>query len=124
MKENPIFDKGRVADVSEKHATSGLPLESYRMVFCDTSTVDGEMNLKFVQHETTGVPIGYEHSVVLGSTDAPKDLMSGSSVVNSGTPAQRAHLINEGSYVRACSAGLQLVRPNLSLMLECIKSKN
>jgi len=44
----PLFDQGVVADVSPKHPVSGLPLESYRMVFVDQSNYDGMNNLMMV----------------------------------------------------------------------------
>jgi len=40
--------KVNVAQASKKHPVSGLPLESYRMVFVDQSTYDGENNLQMV----------------------------------------------------------------------------
>ena len=44
----PLFDNGVVAQVSPKHPVTGLPLESYRMVFVDQSTYDGQTNLLHV----------------------------------------------------------------------------
>jgi hypothetical protein len=46
VKYNPVFDHGRVAQVSPTHPETGLPLESYRMVFLDDSDVDGQPNIK------------------------------------------------------------------------------
>jgi hypothetical protein len=47
----PVFDYGPVADVSEKHPITGLPLESHRMVFVDQSVYDGEPNVQMVTRE-------------------------------------------------------------------------
>jgi hypothetical protein len=43
-----MFDHGAVAEASGKHPVSGLPMESYRMVFLDRSSYDGESNLMMV----------------------------------------------------------------------------
>ena len=47
----PIFDHSVVADVAPKHPVSGLPLESYRMVFVDQSTYSGKPNLMMVSRK-------------------------------------------------------------------------
>jgi hypothetical protein len=44
----PLFDHGPVAQASKKHPDTGLPLESYRMVFVDQSNYDGENNLQMI----------------------------------------------------------------------------
>jgi hypothetical protein len=44
----PLFDHGPVAQASRKHPETGLPLESYRMVFVDQSRYDGQNNLQMV----------------------------------------------------------------------------
>lgn len=44
----PMFDHGPVAQASKKHPVSGLPLESYRMVFVDQSVYDGQNNLVMI----------------------------------------------------------------------------
>lgn len=41
----PLFDYGVVADTSPRHPKTGLPLESYRMVFVDQARYDGLPNL-------------------------------------------------------------------------------
>ena len=46
--KSPLFDHGPVAQASKKHPVSGLPLESYRMVFVDQSNYDGENNLQMI----------------------------------------------------------------------------
>lgn len=47
----PLFDHGAVAQASRKHPVSGLPLESYRMVFVDQTTYNGESNLQMVTRQ-------------------------------------------------------------------------
>lgn len=41
----PLFDHGAYAEARAKHPVSGYSLESYRMVFVDTSRYDGQANL-------------------------------------------------------------------------------
>lgn len=48
VKLNPVFNTGRAAMVGPLHPESGLPLESYRMVFIDDSDIDGQPNIQFV----------------------------------------------------------------------------
>lgn len=44
----PMFDHGPVAEARAKHPKSGYSLESYRMVFLDQSTYDGQNNLQMI----------------------------------------------------------------------------
>lgn len=44
----PLFDHGAVAQASQRHPVSGLPLESYRMCFVDQSRYDGEPNVQMI----------------------------------------------------------------------------
>lgn len=44
----PLFDHGARALNSPKHPRTGLPMESYRMIFLDMSNYDGEPNIKMV----------------------------------------------------------------------------
>lgn len=44
----PLFDHGAVAQASRKHPVTGLPLESYRMVFVDQSNYNGKPNVRMV----------------------------------------------------------------------------
>lgn len=48
VRKLPLFDHGRRAMKSPKHPVSGLPLESYRMVFLDMSSYDGQANVQMV----------------------------------------------------------------------------
>lgn len=47
----PMFDHGGVAEASYKHPVTGLPSESYRMVFVDQSTYNGRPNLQMLNKE-------------------------------------------------------------------------
>lgn len=44
----PLFDKGPRALASDKHPITGLPMESYRMIFLDDSVYEGEPNIRMV----------------------------------------------------------------------------
>ena len=104
----PLFDHGPVAQASRKHPESGLPLESYRMVFVDQSTYDGENNLQMINKK------GREllRWAVAGSV-VPKGF------ANSDT---RASDIDGASVHMLKSAGILLRRFDTSLDLECVAS--
>jgi len=114
---NPLFDEGRVATVAPKHPETGWSLESYRMVFVYDGMVDGTPNLQKVALNSAG----YAHSVQLGHTDAPRELRGGASSIYGTTPPVVSSEINEGAYYRSQSCGIQMINPNLSFHLECIK---
>lgn len=64
----PLFDTGPFALASELHPITGLPLESYRMIFLDMSVYDGQANVRMVRKS------GYENKMmwaVAGSTVPP-----------------------------------------------------
>ena len=44
----PLFDHGAVAQASQRHPVTGLPLESYRMCFVDQSRYDGQPNVQMI----------------------------------------------------------------------------
>lgn len=46
-----LMDEGAVAQASEKHPISGLPMESYNMYFIDNSIYEGEANLKYISEK-------------------------------------------------------------------------
>jgi len=69
--KNHFFDQSVNSMVSEKHPDSGLPLESYRMVFVDHTVYDGQPNVQMVIREGrelqwavagSTVPRGYKHT--------------------------------------------------------------
>ena len=47
----PLFDHGARALNSPKHPVSGLPLESYRMIFLDMSSYDGQKNVQMISRK-------------------------------------------------------------------------
>jgi hypothetical protein len=117
LKHAPIFDKGRMALKSPKHPVTGLPMESYRMVFIDDGNYDGNTNLQFIEHES----MPFQHMVNLGFTDAPKDIqmMAQGSIAGASAPMRTSDL-QEGSYHRGKSLGVQILRANKCLHLECV----
>jgi hypothetical protein len=102
----PLFDHGPVADARRKHPISGYSLESYRMVFVDQSTYEGEANLisvakknrEFIRWGVAGsiVPNGFQ------GTDLRASDIDGASV----------------HYLKTC--GICLRRFDTSLDLQCV----
>lgn len=118
VKHNPIFDYGRRAVKSPLHPETGFPLESYRMVFVDDGMYEGEPNLVFVCEKGRR----YLHGVNRGLTPLPKqyEIIAGTGNISSGDLALITSDIDEASYHRFASGGVQLRRGNTSLHLECI----
>ena len=104
----PLFDHGPVAQASLKHPESGLQLESYRMVFVDQSSYDGENNLQMINKK------GREmlRWAVAGSV-VPKGF------AESGT---RASDVDGASVHMLKTAGILLRRFDTSLDLQCVAS--
>lgn len=118
VKHNPIFDYGRRAVKSPLHPETGFPLESYRMVFIDDGMYDGEPNLQFVCEKGRR----YLQGIVRGLTPLPKqyEILSGMGNLSQGDLALLSSDVDEASYHRFASGGIQLRRGNTSLHLECI----
>lgn len=104
----PLFDHGPVAQASKKHPESGLPLESYRMVFVDQSSYDGENNLQMINKK------GREmlRWAVAGSV-VPKGFSETDT---------RASDIDGASVHMLKTAGILLRRFDTSLDLQCVAS--
>lgn len=104
----PMFDHGVVAETSNKHPQTGLSLESYRMVFVDTSRYDGQSNLTLVQKN------GREmlRWAVAGST-IPRGF-TGNDLRASDIDAASVHFLKV--------AGIVLRRFDTSIDLRCIAS--
>lgn len=116
IKYNPIFDYGRRAMKSARHPETGFPTESYRMVFIDDNEYMGSDNIQYVSLEDEQ----WSHAVVLGTTDAPMDLMmaQNSGSISDTVAPVRSSDINEGSYHRMKSGGIQIKRANSCLHAE------
>jgi hypothetical protein len=106
--KSPLFDHGPVAQASKKHPDTGLPLESYRMVFVDQSNYDGENNLQMINKK------GREmlRWAVAGSV-VPKGFKESDT---------RASDIDGASVHMLKTAGILLRRFDTSLDLQCTAS--
>lgn len=117
FKHNPIYDIGRVAKASPLHPKTGLPLESYRMTFIDSSDVDGNPNIRHVAQKGRA----YMDGVVRGLTPMPKSLeiLTG---MNSGGQQSKdlATVQDKSEYTRFKSGGVQLMRGNRCFDLQCV----
>lgn len=106
--KSPLFDHGPVAQASKKHPVSGLPLESYRMVFVDQSTYDGENNLQMVNKK---------------GRELLRWCVAGSVVPKGFTETDtRASDIDGASVHMLKTAGILLRRFDTSLDLQCTAS--
>lgn len=115
VKKNPLFDLGRRAQISPKHPESGLPLESYRMVFIDDGTFDGEPNLQFVAEKGRV----FNHGVVRGLSEVPAEYRAVGNL-EGGALQLLSDDVDKASYHRLSTCGVQLKRANTSINLECI----
>ncbi len=103
----PLFDNGPFALASELHPVTGLPLESYRMIFLDMSVYDGQSNVRMVRKS------GYDNKMiwaVAGATVPPG--FSGSGLV-------RASDIDGASVHFMQSTGIHIARATNCLHLYC-----
>lgn len=117
VKHNKIFDYGRRAMKSPKHPETGLPLESYRMVFIDDAEYDGEPNIQHVNQ------IGREfiHGMVGGLTNAPKSLqVAGGTTLNDAQIKMISSDQDKSSYHRMAVCGVQIKRATKCMHLECV----
>lgn len=116
IKKNPVFDFGRVALASPLHPSSGLPLESYRMVFLDDSDVDGQPNIKHVAQKGRSFLDG----VVKGLTPMPRSV----SILTGGGSNEGSKILStvqdKSEYTRMKSAGIQIMRANRCFDLQCV----
>lgn len=121
-KHNPVFDSGKVAQAQVAggyvHPETGWPLESYRMVFIDDADYDGQPNIQHVAQKGRS----FLHGFVKGLTPMPKSLqaMGGTFNVGEGTANELSTDVDESSYTRFKSAGIQILRGNRCFDLECI----
>lgn len=103
---NPVFDHGIVAEGGERHPISNLPLESYRMVFLDTATYDGQANVQMINKAGRE----FLRWAVAGSV-IPKGF-SGNDLRASDIDGASVHFLKQGSIL--------LRRYDTSINLECI----
>lgn len=104
----PLFDHGAVARAAALHPVSGYSLESYRMVFVDQSSYDGQNNLQMISRKGQE----YLRWAVAGSV-VPKGFENSS---------LRASDVDGASVHMMKTAGIALKRFDTSLDLRCIAS--
>jgi len=104
----PLLDHGARALNSEKHPITGLPLESYKMIFVDHSVYDGESNIKLVTQK------GREmlRWAVAGSTIPPG--FSGNALRATDVDGASVHFMK--------AAGIAIRRATNCLTLDCVMS--
>lgn len=116
VKYNPLFDHGKVAQVSPKHPESGLPLESHRLVMIDDNDYDGQPNLRRVAQKGRSFLDG----VVPGLTPAPRSLQ----VLTGQTGGSASKILateqDKESYHRFSSCGIQLMNAKRCFDLQCV----
>lgn len=117
VKKNRMFDMGRVAMASPLHPESGLPLESYRMVFLDDADYDGQPNIQHVAQKGRS----FLHGIIPGLTPMPKSLniMGGFNLTNKDAAMALSTDKDESGYTRMKSAGIQILRANKCFDLIC-----
>lgn len=116
IKYTPIFDRGKVAQKSPKHPISGLPLESYRMVFIDDNDYDGQANIQHVVQKGRA----YMDGVVPGLTPMPKSVALMSGAAGGQASKYLSTEQDKSSYHRFCSSGIQIMRANRCFDLQCV----
>lgn len=107
VKYLPLFDKGRTAMNSPIHPIDGLPLESYRMVFLDQSTYDGQANIKMLTEKGRSMV----RRVVRGMADLPASFGANAESIASD--------VDESSVQFLKSSGIQIMRASNCLDLQC-----
>lgn len=116
---NPIFDNGAIANAQVAsgytHPETGYPIESYRMVFIDNESVDGEPNLRHVYEE--GRP--FLHGVVQGMSELPRSLRVSQNLGDKSSIPLLADATDKTSYHRFKSQGVQMLRGNRCFDLQC-----
>tara|TARA_R100000951_G_scaffold101644_2_gene93288 strand:- start:1270 stop:2709 length:1440 start_codon:yes stop_codon:yes gene_type:complete len=105
----PLFDHGARALNSPKHPVTGLPMESYRMIFLDMSTYDGETNVQMVSRKGRELV----RWAVAGAS-VPPGFNSGNSLRANDVDGASVHFMKE--------CGIAIRRATNCLHLECVKS--
>ena len=105
--KHPMFDHGPVAQARTKHPVTGYSMESYRMVFVDTSSYDGQGNIQMIKKK------GREYL---------RWAVAGSVVPNGfGSSDLRASDIDGASVHMLKTAGIVLKRFDTSIHMECVR---
>ena len=107
VRKLPLFDNGPRANNSYKHPRTGLPLESYRMIFLDMSSYDGEPNIKMVYQKGRS-----ERRWAVAGMEIPPGF-SGNNL--------RANDIDQGSVHFFKTGGISIRRATNCIHLECVR---
>lgn len=102
----PLFDHGAVAKASGLHPVTGYHLESYRMVFVDNSSYDGQNNLQMISKK------GREHLRWAVAGSVVPNGFDKSSLRASDVDGASVHMLKTG--------GIALKRFDTSLDLRCV----
>jgi hypothetical protein len=105
--KHPMFDHGPVAQARTKHPVTGYSMESYRMVFVDTSSYDGQANIQMINKKGRE----YLRWAVAGSV-VPQGF---------GSSDLRASDIDGASVHMLKTAGIVLKRFDTSIDMECVR---
>ena len=106
----PLFDHGPRALNSPKHPVTGLPLESYRMVFLDQSMYDGEPNIYMVTQKGRSMI----RAAVAGIGTPPPGMGNATMFRATDVDGSTVHFMK--------AAGICIRRATNCLHLECVKS--
>lgn len=104
----PLFDHGARALASDRHPVTGLPLESYRMIFLDMSTYDGENNVSMITRKNRELV----RWAVAGATVPPG--FGGNALRATDVDGASVHFLKE--------CGISIRRATNCLHLECVRS--
>jgi hypothetical protein len=104
----PLFDHGARALNADKHPVTGLPMESYRMIFLDMSTYDGEQNVTMVTRKGRELV----RWAVAGASVPPG--FAGNALRANDVDGASVHFMKE--------SGISIRRATNCLHLECVKS--
>jgi len=104
----PLFDHGARALASERHPVTGLPLESYRMIFLDMSVYDGENNVSMITRKNRELV----RWAVAGATVPPG--FGGNALRATDVDGASVHFLKE--------CGISIRRATNCLHLECVRS--
>jgi hypothetical protein len=104
----PLFDHGARALASDRHPVTGLPLESYRMIFLDMSTYDGENNVSMITRKNRELV----RWAVAGASVPPG--FGGNALRATDVDGAAVHFLKE--------CGISIRRATNCLHLECIRS--
>lgn len=118
----PWFDMGARAkqQLASRliHPETGFPLESYRMVFLDNDSVNGQPNIQAVTLEG----MDFKHGIVKGLANIPNSWKAMAGLSNDTEFGVISSDQDVASYHRMRTIGVQILRASRCLDIECIAS--